>query len=439
MPSRNLVAIKNDLIRFFQSLVKNKSVKINASTNVRKACGISNERRWQALAKQINKIPSILAARITIAEKDMSTTTSVAEIAAKLCPIALVTARSGLVDRRKPINTGPIVVQTEAKGAEYVVWYGTNRMPIDAADLSRGYSKERDNTTHYGSCRVFVPKSHKIGSVGSSWWKRLISNVDDRLKLLGIKELEEEQFWENVRDHLRKTAVARRDVVIFIHGYNVSFSQAAIRAAQIGFDLSMEGVMAFFSWPSQGILKGYVRDEATIEASEVAIADFIEKFSGERRRVHLIAHSMGNRGVLRAVDRIVNRAKKRRTIFGQIILAAADVDVGTFRNLCGGYVQTSNRATLYVSSKDRAVEASRWLHDFPRAGLLPPVMIVPGIDTINVVNSDISMLGHGYVAEARGVLQDMHALITAGTPPDERFGLRRSKTGNGELYWTIGK
>jgi hypothetical protein len=30
------------------------------------------------------------------------------------------------------------------------------------------------------------------------------------------------------------------------------------------------------------------------------------------------------------------------------------------------------------------VETSKWLHDYPRAGLLPPVTIAEGIDTVNV-------------------------------------------------------
>ena len=198
--------------------------------------------------------------------------------------------------------------------------------------------------------------------------------------------------------------------------------------------------MAFFSWPSQGALHRYTTDEASIEASELAIMQFMIDFvtrSGAPR-VHIIAHSMGNRGVLRAVDRIATRAQEiTGTKFGQIILAAADVDADTFRNLCAAYVSLSQRTTLYVSTRDLAVEASQWLHTFPRAGLLPPIMIAPGIDTINVTNSDLTVLGHGYVADSREVLQDMHQLLAHGDPPERRFGLHEDKTDAGERYWLI--
>jgi esterase/lipase superfamily enzyme len=157
-------------------------------------------------------------------------------------------------------------------------------------------------------------------------------------------------------------------------------------------------------------------------------------------KVHIIAHSMGNRGVLRAIDRIANKAQRHKgVLIGQIILAAADVDADTFRGLCSAYGRVSRRTTLYVSSRDRAIEASRWLHDFVRAGLLPPIMVVPGIDTINVTNVDLTTLGHGYVAGARAVLEDMHKLLVHDAPPDRRFALRRGKTDAGERYWIISR
>jgi len=326
----------------------------------------------------------------------------------------------------------------QADKAEYVVWYGTNRRPNDPG---KGYSAGRDNVVHYGSCRVFIPESHKIGSIGSPWWKRLLTMTDDRLRLLGIDELQRNDYWNGIAAELAAISTAERSALVFVHGYNVSFQEAALRAAQIGFDLSVKGAMAFFSWPSQGSTSGYPADEATIEASEGVIADFMTDFA-ERSgaaAVHIIAHSMGNRGVLRAVNRIAAKAQRRTgKPFGQVILAAADVDADVFRQLSAAYAEVASRTTLYVSKRDLAVEASRWLHNFPRAGLMPPTLVLPGIDTINVTNVDLTMLGHGYVAEARDVLTDMHALITHGAPPNERFGLREANNEEGERYWLIG-
>jgi len=328
-----------------------------------------------------------------------------------------------------------------AEKGRYTVWFGTNRDPVYERRSLTGFSSDRSETVHYGWCRVAIPESHTIGSIGSSWWKRLITRTDDRLKLLKLTTFAEAAYWDAIAAALRARQGDERDAVVFVHGYNVSFHDAALRTAQLGFDLGVAGVMAFYSWPSKGTLQGYPADEATIEASEGFISDFLTHMAERSgaRRVHIIAHSMGNRGVLRAIDRIATAAARRtQTPFDQIILAAADVDQDTFRRLSVAYQRVARRTTMYVCSKDRAVEASHWLHDFPRAGLSPPVLVVPGIDTINVSNLDLTLLGHGYVAEARELLTDIHALLRDGSPPAQRFGLRKMTSPAGD-YWVVGR
>lgn len=325
--------------------------------------------------------------------------------------------------------------------ATYDVWFATSRKPIDPSDPSRGFGTERDNCIHRGTCRVFVPRSHKVGSLGSALWKRLATFTDDRLRLLALQTLNEQAFWQHLQQHLGQFTAADQDAVVFIHGFNVSFEQAALRAAQIGFDLQIKGAMAFYSWASRGEVGMYLADAAAVELDEAPMADFLCDMAvrSGARRVHVIAHSMGNRALLRAVHQIMQEAQRRSGVrFGQVILAAADVDVRKFHELCAAYKQLSERTTLYVSSRDAAVEASRWLHDYPRVGLMPPVTIAAGIDTVNAVNTDLSLLGHGYVAEARDVISDMHALIRHGAAPPQRFGLRRVTTPAGEPYWLIG-
>jgi esterase/lipase superfamily enzyme len=326
--------------------------------------------------------------------------------------------------------------------AEYTVWYATNRKPNDDEGAGSVYTANRDIKTHYGTCQVYIPKSHKIGSLGSKWWKRLLTFTDDRVRLLSTSEMSEDRYWQSISAQLAAASTDKLDAVVFVHGYNVSFEDAARRAAQMGFDLSVRGAMTFFSWPSRGALTGYVSDEAAIEASESAIRDFLVDLvdrSGAKE-VHIIAHSMGNRGVLRAINRIADQAHQRtQARFGQIVLAAPDVDADVFTQLCSAYTKVARRTTLYVSSKDRAVGASSWLHNYARAGLIPPVFITSGIDTVNVENTDLTVFGHGYVAEARGVLQDMYALMSFDPPPSSRFGLRSASTEKGERYWLIGR
>jgi esterase/lipase superfamily enzyme/GNAT superfamily N-acetyltransferase len=323
----------------------------------------------------------------------------------------------------------------------YTVWYGTNRKPIDPPDPSSGFSGERDNQVHYGKCEVAIPRSHKFGSVGSAWWRRWVRLTDDRLRIVSRMRHTSDEFWSDLRSVLRNYPDDERQALIFLHGYRVRFDRAAIRAAQIGFDLKVPGVTAFFSWPSRGSTFHYPGDGESIQASESAIADFLRRFVHDSgaTRVHLIAHSMGNRGLLRAIHRITAALGESDQIrFGQIILAAPDIDHDVFCELATVYPRVSDRTTLYVSPSDLAVGWSRWLHDHPRVGLTPPVTVVDGIDTVEVPRFDLTSLKwHSYFAEAEGLLHDLFDLIRWNPDPGDRQRLTPAETEKGARYWVM--
>ena len=347
------------------------------------------------------------------------------------------------VETVKPRVTRTFSPQTATATECPLLWFGTNRRPVNLQDISQGFSAERDTQLHYGTCQVTVPKSHKIGSTGSSWWQRLKTLTDDRLKLEqdSLKLLEEAAFWANIQQALQEHPLDERSALVFIHGFSVSFEDAAKRAAQIGSDLQVRGIMAFYSWPSKGKLIGYTADEATIEASEKYIAEFLQKLAQKSgvEKIHIIAHSMGNRGLLRAMQRILAQVQaSSRISFGQIFLAAPDVDPDIFQDLAQAYRQLADRTTLYVSAKDKALGTSGFIHDHPRIGFFPPITVVEGIDTVEVSNIDLTWLGHGYFADARDLLKDMHELLIHNTSPERRFGLRSAQEGIQE-YWIIGQ
>ncbi|BBD63133.1 protein of unknown function DUF900, hydrolase-like (plasmid) [Nostoc sp. HK-01] len=355
-----------------------------------------------------------------------------------------ITRDTSLLQREmvKPRVTRTVSTQS-TEPTLYPLWFGTNRKPKNLQDISQGFSGERDRQLHYGTCQVAVPKSHKIGSTGSPLLQRLLTLTDDRLKLKkdSLKLFEENNFWENIQRTLQENQPDERSALVFIHGFNVSFEDAALRAAQIGVDLQVPGIMAFYSWPSRGKLASYPADEATIEASEKYIAEFLLNLAQKSgiEKIHIIAHSMGNRGLLRAMQRILAQVQGKSEIsFGQIFLAAPDVDPDIFEELAQAYQNLAERTTLYISAKDKALATSGIIHDHPRVGFFPPITVVDGIDTVEVSNIDLTLLGHGYFADARDLLQDMHHLLINNTSPEKRFGLRK-KQENGQTFWIIGQ
>jgi esterase/lipase superfamily enzyme len=325
-------------------------------------------------------------------------------------------------------------------GTIYPVWYGTNRKPIDPNDIQQGFSAEGDNLIHYGKCEVSIPESHKIGAVGSNWLQKLLTGPKGRLKIdrQSLKGMISADFWADVKYSLAQQDSDERVALVVIHGYNVTFDGAAECAAQLGCDLGIP-LTAFYSWPSQGKIGGYGADEASIQASESHIVEFLRKFAtiADAERIHIIAHRMGNRGLLRSISKIAEQFQGQNTTpFGQIFLVAPDEDPEIFANLATAYPTIAERTTLYISHQDKALATAGYLHNRNPIGFSPPVTIVPGIDTIDVAKTDLSLLGHGYFSDDRDVLHDMRDSISYNTPPSKRFGMKTVAVDT-HKYWLL--
>jgi esterase/lipase superfamily enzyme/uncharacterized membrane protein YkvA (DUF1232 family) len=333
--------------------------------------------------------------------------------------------------------------RTDSGPRLYEIWFGTNRVPLDPRDPSKGFGSTRDETgMHYGVCEVAIPKSHKFGSTGTAWWRRWLrlEFADDHIRIVRRRVIDgENAFFDDLREELAGSE--GNQLLFYLHGFNVSFDDAAIRAAQLFADLKVPGAAAFFSWPSKASVDDYFADVERIGESEADIAAFLRSLATRLggATVHIIAHSMGNRGLARAMQRITAAAAGTAGVrFGQIILAAPDVSVGLFHDLARVYPMLSRRTTMYVSARDRALGLSQWLQDAPRAGFTPPVTIVPNIDTIEVTNIDLTLLGHGYYAEAEAVLYDIASLLQNDVGPGQRTRLRASvASGSTNSYWVI--
>lgn len=328
----------------------------------------------------------------------------------------------------------------ESRGWLYPVFFGTNRTRRDAGIPDRGFSSKRSASVTHGRCDVWIPATHRFGELGRKWWKRWpkLEFADDHLRLERTTVLAEGPFWMELHLEMSRAPGDQAHGLVYLHGYHTTFEEAALRAAQIGFDLKVSGATAFFSWPSRGTLRGYPADEAAIEASEEAITRFLVDFAlhSAAARVHIVAHSMGNRGLLRALQRLAANAEAAAGVhFGQILLAAADVDRDLFLGLAQLYPQFADRATLYASPGDKAVSMSAWLHSGPRAGYFPPITVACGLDrldTVAVPDFDLDLLGHSYFAEAEALLHDMFELIRHGTHPADRQRILRK-----ENHWVL--
>jgi esterase/lipase superfamily enzyme len=224
---------------------------------------------------------------------------------------------------------------------------------------------------------------------------------------------------------------------VFIHGYNVSFEDAAKRTAQLACDLKFLGVPILYSWASAADWRKYPKDVETVDMTVDRLNTFLARLvqlSGARD-IHLIAHSMGNRALVNALKQMKVRPNEKP--FKQVVLTAPDVPREQVEPLIKAVSEKAERVTLYASNKDKALGLSRVKNDYERLGKVYGYpFVLEGMDSIDASSVKTDFWAHTVFAKTRTVLGDLAALIADGRPPDERFGLKRITSPNG-VSWVI--
>ena len=311
---------------------------------------------------------------------------------------------------------------------EVPVFYGTDRKPSDANDHFEG---RRGDVVSYGVARVSVPtEGRDLGELTSpKWWKlEFKADTERHVILTSMDGCDRAGFVAGLQSAL--ATADEKDLLLFVHGYNVTFTDAARRAAQLAVDLKFRGRTLLFSWASAGDPKLYTVDEGTIDWSEHHFRAFLQLALTETgaSRLHVVAHSMGNRALVRALEHIDTGALPRGTAsLCQVIFAAPDIDAARFKDLAALFRGRAERYTLYASSGDVALKASKLVHGYARAGEAEDsLVIVDGVDTIDASRVDTSLIGlrHSYFGSARSILSDIAALLNDRKEPSLRFDVK---------------
>ncbi len=304
---------------------------------------------------------------------------------------------------------------------------------------ARRYGSQRGKL-EMGVCDVSIPPQHQPGQLEapSIWRLELQEDVQEHVVLVSTEIREPEEYFAQMQ--VVAEASERQEAFVFVHGYNVTFEDAARRTAQMTYDLKFDGVPIFYSWPSRGELLGYTADENNAEWTVPHLKDFLVQVADRSgaKSVHLVAHSMGNRALTGALRQIRYQYRDRLPMFQEVVLTAPDIDAEIFRrDIAPAVTHTASRVTLYASSNDGALKASKKVHGgYPRAGDSQPMAVVlPGVETVDVSAVDTSLVGHNYYGENSTVLADLIDLINKAQAAHQRPWLSARQHSSGLTYW----
>jgi esterase/lipase superfamily enzyme len=344
----------------------------------------------------------------------------------------------------------------EATCTPVPVFFGTDRAAQEGLNRLFFTAARTDKLT-LGKAVVTVPRAHrKKGEVNRpSWWDLIhfrnpwredptvhFTVPDGGVSVFATPEA----FVAAAKEHMDEGGEFKDHVFVFVHGYNVEFDDALFRAAQISFDLGDGdkpfGTAFLYSWPSKGAMLDYGYDADSARLATEHLGSFLQLVMENTgaKNVHLIAHSMGNRPLVNMLKDMAAKHSGDKRI-NEIILAAPDIDAGEFPKLVAQIGAIARGVTLYASSNDRAMLASRTVHGSAlRAGdvsNLGPV-VVAGIDSIDVsaINTDFLALNHSTYADTKELLDDIWRLMRTGQrPPDKRNLHLQVKGQAGKQFW----
>ena len=342
--------------------------------------------------------------------------------------------------RARTIDAG-VAAQPSGKYVTVPIFYATDRkqegdsfLPSKFYGGNRREPTNNDSLLEFGVCEVSIPWSHHVGELETPSWMKFEFQSDPtkHVQLLSITPYDQELYFATIRR--RVAGAPLRDAFVFIHGFNTSFENAARRTAQIAHDLKFSGAPILYSWPSQDDVVQYTVDENNVDWTSAHLKGFLNMVSERTgaNTIHLIAHSMGSRALTYALESMPVKSPPQ---FRQVILAAPDIDAGVFTQMAEGLKGKANRITLYASSKDYALEASRKVHGLLRAGDSEKMVVVDDVDSIDASLASTDVLGHGYVFNS-SILFDIESLFRSGKPPSQRERLRVQQMGR-LLYWVL--
>jgi esterase/lipase superfamily enzyme len=295
------------------------------------------------------------------------------------------------------------------------------------------YSGDRGEA-HFGRCEVEFTPIPIINQVAS----KMPFYLKSETSLVSLAEQADPPlFWEQLGSAVERTSSG--SLVLFVHGYNYGFERTCRMAAEMQRSLQDKATVLVFSWPSNGLPTDYVRDQADIEWSVPLLAGLIGQLGDRigKANVQVVAHSLGSRGVIFALQRLAVERVERPAI-GHLVLLAPDFDSQTFVDLLPGLASLTGGITLYASNKDAPLRLSHQLSGYPRLGEAGEYLtLVEGMDTIDVSSiGRYQITGHEYFYFHPLVTADLVALLSTGARAAQRSGLQ-AKMRDGVRYWAF--
>ncbi|WP_245474289.1 alpha/beta hydrolase [Mesorhizobium sp. M2A.F.Ca.ET.042.01.1.1] len=285
----------------------------------------------------------------------------------------------------------------------------TTRKPSE--DRGQLYSGDRGTAISLNRIVVSIPPDRNR-TVGEIQWPLLATpDPEKEFAVLSVDKIASQRA---ALEWVRKNRNGKRQVLIFVHGFNNTYADAVFRFVQIVHDTGTDAAPILFTWPSRGDPFDYLYDKESTNYSRRALEDLILQAtsSPDVADVTILAHSMGAWLTAEALRDIAMRDHTIPTKVRNVVFASPDIDIDVFRRQFIEMGATRPHFTIFTSTNDKALQISRLLSGgVSRVGgtdLRPYASVLEELGVSVIDTSDITPrdpLGHSAFADTPDIVR----------------------------------
>ena len=154
------------------------------------------------------------------------------------------------------------------------------------------FSSERGTLTALRA-DVSIPRSHRVGEVEapSIWRLQVEESTSRHVVITSLRDLRLDDL-----PSIAFGASPTRDVLFYVHRFNITFDMNIKQAGVLAYDLHWRGSIVAIDWPSAGKISNFLSDVARAEWSVTETAKLLSQFGATQSgAVSLIARDIGTR------------------------------------------------------------------------------------------------------------------------------------------------
>lgn len=295
----------------------------------------------------------------------------------------------------------------ESGATRHSFYFATTRTRAD--DPAEFFSGERADGLSMGRIDVAIPRDHQVGQIERPPGQK----TDPRKHFsVGLPDLATGagDFRSMINRAIAEKPPGRRNVMVFVHGYNTNFSSAVLRMSQFVHDTGFDGVAILFSWASRAKTIDYVYDlNSALQARFYLYELGLILSQTNAEEFGIVAHSMGNLVTLEAMTALERSPEfKPKGRLAGVILASPDVDFDLFVEHMKELRQTKHLFHVLVSGDDRALTLSRRIAGgVSRVGAADPERLASlGLKVVDLsLIDDKSSANHSKFADSPEIVQ----------------------------------